>query len=72
MSSVRLTATPDSLLRQEVLDMQAYSIPDSVGMVKLDAMENPYPLPQWLSEQIASLAAGAAINHHPYGDRLAA
>ncbi|MBA0900905.1 MAG: histidinol-phosphate transaminase [Candidatus Nitrotoga sp.] len=68
MSSVRRTATPDSLLRQEVLDMQAYSTPDSVGMIKLDAMENPYPLPQWLSEQIASLAAGAAINRYPDAD----
>ena len=48
--------------------MQAYSTPDSVGMIKLDAMENPYPLPQWLSEQIASLATGAAINRYPDAD----
>lgn len=34
-------------------------------MVKLDAMENPYALPQELRREIAELAAGAAINRYP-------
>ena len=34
-------------------------------MVKLDAMENPYALPQELRREIAELVAGAAINRYP-------
>lgn len=56
---------PDRLLRQEVLALHAYSVPDSTGMVKLDAMENPYPLPPQLREEIAHLVANAAINRYP-------
>lgn len=58
-------ATPDSLLRQEVLAINAYHVPPSTGMVKLDAMENPYALPQALREEIASLVADTAINRYP-------
>ena len=68
MSSTNLVLTPESLLRQEVLDLQAYPVPDSTGMVKLDAMENPYPLPQSLREEIARLVADAAINRYPDAD----
>src|SRR5512134_1351767 len=65
MPSPRLAAMPDRLLRQEVLALHAYSVPDSTGMVKLDAMENPYPLPPQLREEIAHLVANAAINRYP-------
>ena len=58
-------ATPDRLLRQEVLALHAYPVPDSSGMVKLDAMENPYPLPPQLRDEIARLVADAAINRYP-------
>jgi histidinol-phosphate/aromatic aminotransferase/cobyric acid decarboxylase-like protein len=37
-------------------------------MVKLDAMENPYTLPQALRREIAELVAGAAINRYPNPD----
>ena len=68
MSSTNLAVTPESLLRQAVLDLQAYPVSDSTGMVKLDAMENPYPLPQSLREEIARLVADAAINRYPDAD----
>jgi histidinol-phosphate aminotransferase len=68
MSSTNFGVTPESLLRQVVLDLQAYSVSDSIGMVKLDAMENPYPLPQLLREEIARLVAAAAINRYPDAD----
>ena len=32
-------------IRQDVQAMHAYAIQDAAGMVKLDAMENPYQLP---------------------------
>ena len=59
------TATPERLLRQEVLALHAYHVPPATGMVKLDAMENPYALPPQLQEEIARLAADAAINRYP-------
>lgn len=57
--------TPERLLRQEVLAINAYHVPASTGMVKLDAMENPYTLPQELRDDIARLVADAAINRYP-------
>ncbi len=65
MSSARITVTPERLLRQEVLALHAYHVPSSTGMVKLDAMENPYALPPQLRDEIARLAADAAINRYP-------
>jgi histidinol-phosphate aminotransferase len=60
-----LPAVPETLIRSEVLAMAAYHVADSRGMVKLDAMENPYPLPEALRAEVASLAAGAALNRYP-------
>jgi histidinol-phosphate aminotransferase len=57
--------TPERLLRQEVLAIKAYHVPASGGMVKLDAMENPYGLPQELRDEVARLVADAAINRYP-------
>jgi histidinol-phosphate aminotransferase len=58
-------ATPDRLFRQEILSLHAYHAPSGGGMVKLDAMENPYSLPQELRNEIAQLTADAAINRYP-------
>jgi histidinol-phosphate aminotransferase len=65
MSSARIAVTPESLIRPEIQSLHAYHVPPAVGMVKLDAMENPYLLPQSLREEIARLIAGAEINRYP-------
>jgi histidinol-phosphate aminotransferase len=72
MSSVRSLVTPENLLRPEVLALHAYHVPSSVGMIKLDAMENPHALPQFLRDDIARLVANAEINRYPdaSADRL--
>ena len=62
---VSTIATPGRLLREEVLAINAYHVPASAGMVKLDAMENPYALPQSLRDEIAQLVADAEINRYP-------
>ncbi len=54
-----------SLLRREILDLHAYHVPDSAGYIKLDAMENPYPVPSALRDEIAGAVAAAAINRYP-------
>ena len=56
---------PDQLIRPEILALSAYHVPPASGMVKLDAMENPYSLPIPLREEIAQLAADAPINRYP-------
>ncbi len=56
---------PKALLREEILALHAYHVPNSTGYIKLDAMENPYLLPQALRAEIAEVVASAAINRYP-------
>ena len=57
--------TPDKLVRPEVLAMSAYSVAEAEGMVKLDAMENPYPLPERLRRELADVLSRVALNRYP-------
>jgi histidinol-phosphate aminotransferase len=57
--------TPEDIIRDEIRALSAYHVPDSLGLVKLDAMENPYALPVELQADIAKLAATAALNRYP-------
>jgi histidinol-phosphate aminotransferase len=57
--------TPEQLIRDEVRALAAYPVPDSRGMIKLDAMENPYGLPAELQAEVAATVAGAALNRYP-------
>ncbi|HYR37198.1 MAG TPA: aminotransferase class I/II-fold pyridoxal phosphate-dependent enzyme, partial [Burkholderiales bacterium] len=57
--------TPDKLIRPEVLALSAYPVADAEGMVKLDAMENPYPLPEELRRKLADVLARVALNRYP-------
>ena len=65
MPSSSHTVTPERLIRQEILALHAYHVPPASGMIKLDAMENPYLLPPELRDEIARLVADAAINRYP-------
>jgi histidinol-phosphate aminotransferase len=64
-NSPAAAVTPEGLLRQEILSLHAYHVQPSPGMIKLDAMENPYPLPQALRAEIAQVVANAEINRYP-------
>ncbi|MBI4189899.1 MAG: histidinol-phosphate transaminase [Betaproteobacteria bacterium] len=57
--------TPDEIIRDEIRALAAYHVPDPGGMVKLDAMENPYRLPPELCGTIAARVASAALNRYP-------
>ncbi len=63
MSSI--PALVSQLLRPEILALHAYHVPVSSGLIKLDAMENPYLVPPALRDEIAALVSGAAINRYP-------
>jgi histidinol-phosphate aminotransferase len=57
--------TPKDLIRPEILALKAYHVPDSAGMVKLDAMENPYPLPAPMRSELAQALARVDLNRYP-------
>lgn len=56
---------PEDIIRDEIRALTAYHVPDPGGMVKLDAMENPYRLPPELCRALAESLAGAALNRYP-------
>ncbi|MGN2391788.1 histidinol-phosphate transaminase [Pelomicrobium sp. G1] len=56
---------PEQLVRPEILALSAYPVPPSRGMVKLDAMENPYRLPPEVQAEVGRLAAETALNRYP-------
>jgi histidinol-phosphate aminotransferase len=53
------------LIRQDIQSMHAYAIQDSVGMVKLDAMENPYTLAPQLQAELGQRLGRLALNRYP-------
>lgn len=52
-------------IRQDVQSMHAYAIQPSAGLVKLDAMENPFRLPPELQRELGERLARVAINRYP-------
>ena len=60
-----LTERLQHTLRQDVTSMHAYAIQPSAGMVKLDAMENPFRLPPELQRELGVRLGRVAINRYP-------
>ena len=60
-----MSATPQDLVRPDILAMSSYHVPPATGLVKLDAMENPYTLPAELATALAARLAAVAINRYP-------
>ena len=60
-----MAKTPEEVIRDEIRALTAYHVPESNGMVKLDAMENPYRLPPELRTAIARRVEEAPINRYP-------
>jgi histidinol-phosphate aminotransferase len=57
--------TPEKLIRPEILALKAYAVAEADGMVKLDAMENPYPLPADLRRELAEVLSRVDLNRYP-------
>lgn len=53
------------LIRKEIRQIKAYHVPNPGDMIKLDAMENPYPMPEKLMDQWLALVRTAQINRYP-------
>jgi len=56
---------PASLVREEIRALAAYHVAPAQGMVKLDAMENPYGLPEALAAEMGERLAKVAVNRYP-------
>jgi histidinol-phosphate aminotransferase len=52
-------------IRSDVLAVPGYHVADASGFIKLDAMENPYPLPDHLATELAGRLAAVALNRYP-------
>ena len=59
------TPKPEEAIRPEIRSLKGYQVPDASGMLKLDAMENPYRLPAELTSEIAARVAAAPLNRYP-------
>jgi len=52
-------------IRPLIKKIQAYHVADASGLIKLDAMENPYPLSVDLQTQLQARLAAADLNRYP-------
>lgn len=55
----------EQLIRAEIRSLSSYHVPDSTGMIKLDAMENPYTWPESIKSEWLELLAEVAVNRYP-------
>ena len=63
-----MTLDPKSiaaLVPQQILDIRAYHVPPAAGLIKLDAMENPYQLPAELKQQWLTCLSEVEVNRYP-------
>lgn len=65
MTARDLNARVQRVIRPQVQAARAYQVNDPGDCIKLDAMENPYPLPQAVRTALANELAEAAVNRYP-------
>ncbi len=52
-------------IRPVIKKIQAYHVADASGLIKLDAMENPYSLPENLKQELQLKLSNADLNRYP-------
>ena len=55
----------ENIIRADVRAMSGYHVPDASGFVKLDAMENPFVLPEALHDELGKRVAQVEMNRYP-------
>ena len=65
--SVETAQLISSVVRPEVQALSAYAVARAEGMIKLDAMENPFTLPEAIRTKIAAIVKDVPINRYPDG-----
>jgi len=56
------------MIRSDIKTLAAYRVQHATGLIKLDAMENPFPLPDTLQHILGEKLAAAPINRYPDAD----
>jgi histidinol-phosphate aminotransferase len=54
-------------VRADIRALKAYPVAKAEGLIKLDAMENPFGLPAQVRAEMAAAVANVAINRYPDG-----
>ncbi len=57
-----------SVIRDDVRAISAYAVPDSTGLTKLDAMENPFALPPETARELGERLSQVPLNRYPPAD----
>jgi len=52
-------------IRPDVRAIGGYHVPDASGYIKLDAMENPYHLPEHLQQELGQRLTAVTLNRYP-------
>jgi histidinol-phosphate aminotransferase len=60
-----LTQMVERLIRPEIHTLSAYHVPDARGLIKLDAMENPYSWPEEIRQAWLEALRAAPLNRYP-------
>lgn len=60
-----MAKNPQQLIRKDVQALSAYHVPEVGNMLKLDAMENPWPWPGELQSQWFEALSGVEANRYP-------
>jgi histidinol-phosphate aminotransferase len=55
-------------VRPEIRALSAYAVARADGLIKLDAMENPYPLPPAVRSKLAAAVENVPVNRYPDGE----
>ncbi len=55
----------ERLIRPEIRALAAYHVPDATGLIKLDAMENPYSWPEAVRRAWVEVVRAVDLNRYP-------
>ena len=58
----------EAVVRPEIRALTAYAVAKAEGLVKLDANENAFPLPEAVHAKIAAAVGAVPVNRYPDGD----
>jgi len=62
-----VAARIDATIREDIRAIAPYPVAHAEGMIKLDAMENPFGLPAKVRAEMAAAVANVAVNRYPDG-----
>ena len=60
-----MSKSPQQWIRPEVQAIAAYHVAEASGLIKLDAMENPYGWPEAMRQEWLTLLRDAPLNRYP-------